>query len=274
MLEFQLFRVKVLLPNQGQLYLTKPTPTDLLRILIESRPTDELRSRITWHIGNVENIDDSGIYFRFGKTTKATIETFKDGVFIDQEFETSPYTHIILDVKLEVMAIAKKVKLSPKVSGIAGRLSRLLELSTYSSEQGAEIEIAELQDPESFLAHLRQAYQISRFSVEFSRPNPFDANRDFVKPLQKCLAEANGEKGKVELKGESLTAVPLAELARSAAASGDDASARLRADPEARPVTRHLKGKAVMVTEENVERLEQKRTILQHIREMYKRLRG
>jgi hypothetical protein len=238
--------------------------------MIESRPTKELRSGI----GNVENIDESGIYFRFGKTTKATIETFKDGIFIDQEFETSPYTHILLDLDLEVMAIAKKAKLAPKIAGIASRLSRLLVMSPNLVGQGADIEIAELQDPEDFLEHLRQAYQISKFSIGFSRPNPFDVNRDFVKPLQKCLADSDGEKGKVDLKGESLKAEILEELARSAAATGDDASARLKIDQQARPVIRHLKGKAVMVSEQNVDLLEQKRGILQHVREMYRRLRG
>jgi len=274
MLEFQLFRVKTFLSAQGLLYINKPTSAELLRIVVESRPTEELRQGITWHIGNVENVNDTGIYFRFGKTTKATFETFKDGVFVDQEFELSPYTHVLLDVELGVMAIAKKARLAPKIIGIAGRLSRLLNLSVPLREQGANIEIVELQDPESFIAHLRHAHSILRFTMSFSRPNPFDANRDFVQPLQKCLTESNGDKGKVEMKGESLSSSLLEELTRSAAATGDDASARLRTDPQVRAVTRYLKGKAVMIGEEDVGDMVKKKELIQRIRKIYKRVRG
>lgn len=274
MLEFQIFRMKAFPSAQGLLFAEIPTPAALLRSIVESRPSKELRRGVTWHIGNVETVDHDGVYFRFGKTTKATIETFKNGVFVDEEFEASPYTHVILDVALGVMAIAKKGKLAPEITGIARILCKLLNQSAQVREQGATIEIAELQDPEDFLAHLRQAYSILRFSMGFSRPNPFDANRDFVQPLQKCLAESNGEEGKVEIKGESLKSALLEDLARSAAATGDDASARLKDDQHARPVTRHLKGKAVKFTEEDVAQMEQKKNSLQRIREIYYRLRG
>lgn len=62
--------------------------------------------------------------------------------------------------------------------------------------------------------------------MTFSRPNAFDAN-DFVKPFQGLLAAAHGEKGKAELMGGALKSESLEELARSAAATGNDAGATM-----------------------------------------------
>ncbi len=273
MLEFQLFRIKVLASDQMRLLNDALGPRELLSQVLASRPEAELRPA-TWHIGNIERLDDAGLYFRVGKTTRATIEAYRDGVFQDEEFEISPYTHALLDLDLELAAIAKKARLAPKTAGIARQLSRLLNEAPLVRQQDATVEISDIQDPEDFITYIREAYSIFKFSMSFSRPNPFDANQDFVQPLQKCLAESNGEKGKVEMKGEALKSAPLEELARSAATTGDDASARLKSSQRARPVTRHLKGKAVTVSEEDVAQPEQKRDLLRQIREIYRRIRG
>ena len=77
MLEFQLFRVKAFHLAEGLPFPNRPTPSELLRSAIKSGPSKELRPGVTWRIGNVEELDENGVYFRFGKTTKAMLSEMK-----------------------------------------------------------------------------------------------------------------------------------------------------------------------------------------------------
>jgi hypothetical protein len=231
---------------------------------------------LIWHIGNVTNLDQAGLYFRVGRISRSTIEIYneEEGNFLDQEFEMAPYTHALVDVDLELCAIARKTKLSPTTIGIARRFIRLLNNSTKAHELNASFEIDELKDPDDFINHLMTAYSISKFWVRFSRPNAFDANEDFVKPFQKMLNESNGEKGKAELQGSNLKSEPLGAVARSAAATGDDAGALIKPSEGARKVKKQLKGNPVNISEEDVADDIQKRNLLQRIRNLYRQIRG
>ncbi len=273
-IELQLFRIKVFPATQGHLFNTTTSRSDIIKQAIESKPEGFLWGKATGHIGDIEVLDNSGFYFRFGRTTKATLEQYHDGHFEDAEFETTPYTHVLLDVKLEVIAIAKKIRLAQTVVGIANQLSRLLNSSDMLTQLGARIEILQLQDPEDFIKYVSEAYNISRFSMTISPPNPWDANKDFIKPAQQALDQVNGEKGKVEIRGQNLKAEPLAEFARSAASTGDDASVKLKTSQEAKPITKHLRGRAVTIAEDELGDLVQKRSLLDRLREAYKRIRG
>ncbi len=274
MLEFQVFRTKVFPSGQRLLFESAPSRSAILRQAVLAHPSGQLRGRAIWHIGNVEPLDDMGFYFRFGKTTRSTLEMFHDGVFEDAEFEMSPYTHVLLDNVLEVAAIAKKTRLARTTVGIANQLARLLNSSPEVRGQDARLEVSAIPDPEDFIEYLQHAHSISKFSLWFSRPNPFDANEDFIQPAQRYLAEANGEKGKVEIKGEDLNAVPLEEMARSAASTGDDASVRLRTSESGKPVTKYMGRRAVTVAEETLVEPEQKRELLKRLRDIYHRIRG
>src|SRR5262249_36591359 len=102
-----------------------------------------------------------------------------------------------------------------------------------------------VKDPEPFIEHLVYATQITRFTIHFRRPNPFDADRDFQVPAQRYLQQVNGTEGKTTISGRSLDAEPLAALSRAAAASGDNAGALMVLDGEGKPVYRQLQGNAV-----------------------------
>ncbi len=124
MLDFQLFRVKVYPPAQRQMFDLEMTRQEFLNRSISSLPQIELRTGRIWHIGNVRRIDDAGLYFRIGRTSRSTVGIYEEGNFKDQEFETAPYSHVILDVELEVCALAKKTQLAPGAPGIAHHLVR------------------------------------------------------------------------------------------------------------------------------------------------------
>lgn len=276
MLEFQLFRIKVFPSNQLRLFPKERTRPEMLRDVIQSLPSGVFRAGLTWHIGNVAPIDASGLYFRLGRTSTATLEIYdeKVGRFVDQEFETAPYTHGVVDVNLEVCAIAKKVRLSPTTSGIARQFARLLNESKKAVEFQSLFEIDDVKDPEDFIIHLKEAYSISKFWVSFSRPNIFDANADFVKPFQKMVEASKGEKGKAEFKGENLDSKTLETVARSAAATGDDAAAWLKPNRQARRVKKQLRGSSVNTSQEDVADEKERKTLLDRVRELYRKVRG
>jgi hypothetical protein len=274
MLEFQMFRIKVYPSKQAFLFEHHKTPSEILKDVILSLPSAELRKGMIWHIGNVSILEEGGLYFRIGRTTKSTLEIYKNGNFEEQEFETAPYTHVVLDIRLEVCVIAKKSKLSPKTTGIANQFVRLLNESTRARQIKANFEIDEINDPTDFITHLRQAFSVSKFWVTFSRPNAFDVNEDFIKPMEKLLKDSEGEKGKTELEGDNLNPESLEDIARSAASTGNDATAWLQPSETSRKIRKRLKGNPVIVMQEDVADPEHKMKILQLIRENYKRVKG
>ena len=275
MLEFQLFRIKVYPPKQMVLFQDEKKPSEILKETILSAPSMELRKKAIWRIGNIHDIDNNGLYFRIGRSISSRVELYKDGNFIEQEFETAPYTHVLLDFSLEVCAIAKKTRICATTKGIATQFIRLLNKSEKAVELRARFEIDEISDPEDFIAHLRKAYAVSKFWVTFSRSNAFDVNEDFIRPMQNLLKETQAEKGKSEIKGDSLNVDHLEELTRSAAATGDNASAEIRLDEKGNRIRRHLRGKSVIVSIDGLDEGENtKMNLLNKIRTLYRRIRG
>lgn len=274
MLSFHLFRIMVHPPTQLNLHRPERSRSQILLETIRSLPSFELRSGMTWHIGNIMPVDSSGLYFRLGRTTKSTIEIYRDGKFIDEEFETAPYTHVFLDVQLEICAIAKRTRLSPYATGIANQLIRLLNKSRTAEYYHTFFEISSINDPEDFITHLKTSYAVSKFWVSFTKPNPFDVNSDFISPMQKLLREADAKKGKTEITGENLNPDSLESIARSAAATGDDSGAWVQSEPFAPIVTKYLKGSPVIITQEDLVDEEQIREFIERIRSAYQRIRG
>ena len=274
MLDFQLFRVGVHPSEQRALFQRDRSPAEVLKDAVCSLPSAELRRGSIWHVGNVKSIDEAGLYFRVGRTSKATVEVYQDGNFIDEEFEAAPYTHVILETRLEICAIARKAKLSPRTTGIASQFMRLLNSVRLPGGTIGTFEISEIKDPEDFIVHLHKAEFISKFWTTFSKPNPFDADEDFFKPVQRFLVESNGDKGKAEIEGTRLRPERLVELARSAAATGNDAGATLYYPETEQKVRKRLKGNIVELSQEDLADDEQRKGFLQRIREIYSRIRG
>jgi hypothetical protein len=275
-LKFQLFRIKVYPRTQQLLFEEERSRSEVLRETVASLPTAEFRSGLTWHVGNLTEIDANGVYFRLGRTSTATIEIFDSqrAAFIDQEFEAAPYTHVILDYDLEVCAIANKPRLSPTIKGIARRFARLLNNSPRARELGGTFEIDDIKDPNDFIIQLKEAYSVSKFSVRFSRPNPFDAQEHFVRPFQRMIEESDGEQGKAEIKGKDLNPNALEAVARSAAATGDDASAWLEPTEGARKIKKQLRGNTVTFSERDIADQDQRRSVLDRMRDLYHKIRG
>jgi acyl-CoA synthetase (AMP-forming)/AMP-acid ligase II len=257
-----------------RLFVEEKSRSDILREVLFSLPSAELRKGITWHIGNITYLDEDGLYFRIGRISKSTVETYKDGNFLDQKFETAPYTHVVLDNRLEVCAIAKKTKLLRTAAGIARRFVELLLRSEKAQLFDVEFDIDEINDPEDFITNLYNAYLILKFWVTFSRPNAFDAS-DFVKPYMNFLEVSNGEKGKVEIEAKKgLNLASLVDVTRSAATMGSDAGASILEKKGGKSVRKYLSGNPVVISEEDLTDDQQRKRFLQRVREQYWKIRG
>jgi hypothetical protein len=201
MLEFQLFRLKVVRPSQPSVWASpNATNAELVRRAIEARPEREFRRGFIWHIGNVAQMDATGIYFAFGRTTRATYSVFDANAhsFVEQEFDSAPYTHVLVDVELGVCAIAQKTQLAQYTDGIARQLARLLNETVVTYETGVRFSLDEIKDPYEFIQQIRSALSVLSFSISFTRPNAFDA-ADFQLPMERLLQESSGDSGQTTI---------------------------------------------------------------------------
>ncbi len=267
-----LFRIKLIKSTQGALFGYEGKPSDFISELISMKPSDELREGYIWHIGNVSEINDEGLFFAAGRTTKKSKELFDENAknFMEVEDEESPFTYIYYDKKFGVLAIEPKSKLSPTVKGVARNIEKLFNRqdTVINSNSDLRIEISEIWDPENFIRQIRQAYAVVGFTVYFGMPNPFDVEADFHRPMEKYLQETRGIKGKAAVQGNDLDRDRIEEVTRSVASTGNDASARLRRKQGQRPVTRHLEGDPVSLPIEDVDR-EDKVRLLNKLRAAY-----
>ena len=274
MLDFQLFRLKVFrIP--GSLFSTEDSSASLVRSAVLSRPERKSRQGVVWHVGNVEPIDDAALYLAFGRTTRANLPLFNaaDRSFVEQEFESAPFTHVIVDTELGLCAIARKTQLASITNILARHLNRVLNDSPPAYEKNVRFAIEPIADPEQFIEQLRQAQSVLGFSITFSLPNPFDANADFQLPMERLLQEAEGTKGKTSISGPHLDPDVLEELSRSAAATGNDASAKLYREGDPRPVSKRLRENLVSVSVSEVTNAEARIEVLEILRRLYLRIR-
>ncbi len=243
-IEFNIYRVKIIKPQEPELFPEDKERKDLFLDAINEKKSIELRRGNRWHIGNIKYFDNYQGYFAVGRTTKSINEKYDEdkGEFLEEQYETSPYTHVLFDSNIGVIAIGKKTRLSPTVGGIAKRISSIMNMSNAIKSRGHLISIDYIPDPTDFLSSLRSAYAIKTYTISFSRPNPFDAEEYFQKPMENILQEAAGDKGTAKISGEQLDPDVLVELSKSAAATGNDAKAYVQTTVKKRPTLKYLKG--------------------------------
>jgi hypothetical protein len=183
-----------------------------------------------WHIGNVKEIDDQGGSFAVGKTTKSILEKYDEETrdFVEEVDETSPYTHVLFDSEIGMLAVAQKIRLSTTVNSIANKLKKLFQSTDIVNSYGLIINIDPISDPKDFIESIQSAYSIRLFTVTFTRPNPFDVEENFQKPMEKYLEASNGKNGTTTIKGDDLDSDTLVDMTKSSAATGNDAKALLK----------------------------------------------
>lgn len=272
-IEYSLFRAVFIKPAQASLFNPDLSSEEALWQSIEERPSAELRKDHVWHIGNLDRLSDATGYFALGRTTKATIEKFDEPSrnFIEEQQETSPYTHCVFNAAIGLIGIAKKSSLARTPNGIARRLEALLSHALVVRANSLSVKVLPIPDPEGFLRALMSALLVTRFTATFHGPNPFDADELFQRPLSVYLSSAKGTAGKAQIAGENLDRDVLASVTRSTAATGNEASARIKKDKKEKLSTINLRGDALKRTYDESEH--RPIVVINDLTEMYSRVR-
>jgi hypothetical protein len=225
-----LFRVKFIKGKQPPLEFETITPEETLIKAISEKPDIDTREDYSWHIGNIIQCNSHCGSFAIGRKSLTPLSRYdierKD--FVDEVSETSPYTTVYYDSTLGLLGIKRNHHLAPNESIIAKKIKQLL-LSTVAVRNAMMyVEVDNIKDPISFINKLKNAYIIKKFTVTFGGPNPFDADEHFHKPMSVYLQEAGGTDGKTIIDGDSLDSEVLIQMTHSVAATGNNATARLK----------------------------------------------
>lgn len=272
-LEFQLFRIKFIKSNQPTFFDEDKTPTQIFLEALKSKPKyQNVNYGSYWHLGNLEIKDNSG-YFAFGKTTSSKIEKYDENSnnFVEEDSETSPFTHVVFDAELGLIALSKKTKLSRTIRGLTKKLKFILDQTEIVSENNVLCLIDPIKNPRTFIQQIKDAYSILKFEAGFVGPNPFDADEYFNKPMSVYLKKANGEKGKTIIEGEKLNVEVIEEVTKSVASIGNEANARIQEYEDSVPKKIHLGSEYLMFSINDSEF--RKQDAISEMRELYYKTR-
>jgi hypothetical protein len=201
----------------------------LLRNAVLEKP--DVRWRGThWKISNVDPVEKDALHFRIWRASKTTLsQTDRSGDVVETLVQDHPNTHVVLDVRLQVAAIACARKLNPDPLVIARALARTLSNASTIMQAYAEVEVAPLKDAQDFLDRLRRAHAVRSFWITEPRPNPFDSE-GLAQNLSATVETLGAEEVKAAWKGGAIDAsVPeLEELIRATNARGGNAGARVQ----------------------------------------------
>jgi hypothetical protein len=222
---FHLYRFQIF-ARQMDFFESPPRPQEILKAMIEEAPRRELKTRV-WLIGDFQKIEDSIVYFNFGRTSRITVPKYEDGHFVDTSDDATPYTEVFVDYETEVCAISRNAKVAGSVDGIARQLKAVLSKSEIVSRFNVEFYIEPIKDPEDFISKIYGNVQILNFYFTVRKPNVFDVS-DFTGPLKELTKQMNGSQSKVLVSGLALDNKGAVDLAREAAATGQDAGALYR----------------------------------------------
>lgn len=248
--EYHLYRAKFIKPAQIPLLGDNKSSSDLFLDSINDKPEHTLISGSEWHIGNIHLFNKNSGSFAVGRTTKKTVERFnkETGDFIDEIDDSGPYTTVVFDAKIGLLGIAKKSNLAPNASSIARRIKELLYATETIINSGVEVRLDVIPDPEDFLKKLKGAHSIRKFRATFTGPNPFDADELFQKPLSVYAQNMEATHGTLEVYGYNLNEEVAESVAKSTAATGNTASARVIEKKGNKAKNIKMKGDAVVVT--------------------------
>ena len=228
---FYLYRLKIERSDKLSMFDDQTRqPGAVILSAIEEKPSQEIRKGQTWHIGNIQKVEEDTVFFALGKVTKATHALYDEerGDFIEEALEEAPHTYVAVDLNLQVCAIAHKSKIAPKADGIARNLAKLLSASREAETGRLVFTLSSISDPNEFLELVKNARRITEFEMTLSPPNPVDAESQFYRPMEEYIRATNGKQGKSSVKGDDLNTEVIEDMARSAASTGNKAKARLR----------------------------------------------
>ena len=279
---FHLYKLKVVPLRQLSLIKLskeispKKTSSEMIKeAVLESRSKGSKKTPY-WRIGNIDEIDEDGLFFDFGKITKTTAKKYNETekIFHDEPDEQAPHTYVMINLKYQICAIAFQAKVAPKVFTIAKNLKKLLNETDIAKNIDAEFSVSEIKNPIDFIEQVRSAFSIKKFEIEFTPPNPFDVNKDFVRPMENLAEASNSKKGKTSISGENLDKTIIGELSASSASSGDNASARIQPIENGPIVTAKINDTHLKCPIDKIETKDERRKLLKKLVDLYQKIRN
>jgi len=242
--EYHLFRAKFIKPMYVHLYNPSAIPSEIFKASILECPEYPVNESTIWHIGNVQSISETKGIFAVGKTTKRTAEKYDDQSksFYLADEESSPYTSVVFDSNLGLLAIRKKTQLAANTKAIAQKLKSLFMNASIVKDLSVEVLVEHIPDPTDFITKINSAYSITYFKSTFTGPNPVDADKVFQKPLSVYCQTIGGENGTIAVFGRSLSAEVVEAVAHSSAATANSATAKVKQFATSKPVKISFKG--------------------------------
>lgn len=242
--EFHLYRAKFIRPPQVSFLHDEGTATALFVQSLNAKPYAQFRKDYTWHIANLEGFNLFTGRFAVGRSSQTSIPKLNasSGDFEDTEADTSPYTFVVYDATLGILAIQKESGLTSTTEEVAKKIEKLLGQTEVIMRNEVDVRIDPIPDPQDFITRLETAYAIKKFTAWFTGPNPFDADELFQKPLSVYVSEAGGDCGETTIQGASLDKDVVISVAKSTAATANSASARIQEQQGKRPKRINLSG--------------------------------
>lgn len=239
--DIYLYRAKFTRSDQAVLGDDNRSPSALMVDAIGQRPSHSYRDGIIWSVANLQTLTATTGVFRLGKQQSTVLERFDEDSrdFVEEEQDQASTTRVYYDAEIGIVGIVRRTALAPTPAALGRRLAGVLQATEDFRVLGVEVNVDTIPDPQGFIDAMNSAYRVTRFAATFGRPNPFDADELFQKPLAVYLDEVDGDTGVTKVVSkDGLDTDVLAAVTRSTAATGNDAKATLR--PAPRRPTRNL----------------------------------
>ncbi len=272
-----LHRFRFEFSNQQELFSERRlTPASLLEESIRTSPAAEIRKGSIWRIGEVEDVGHAALKAQIGRQTRPIVGKFdiKMKAFVETFEDQAPFTILWIDLKYQLIGITHKPSLSPDVKGIARNFSKLINQSQPVVRERAKLIIDPIVDPQNFIQLILKAARVSRFSMTFRRPNPWDVEKDFQKPMEDFVKNSEGTKGKAQVEGESLNKPTLVKLAGAGAATGDEVKAKIHETKESRGVTKTLTGSTISIEVDPIIAEKEPASVIKELQNKYEAAKG
>lgn len=229
-MHIHLLRCKAELRAQSEAFSVAMKPSDVLVESFLARPSAQVMKGTIWHIGNTKILSNGNVFFALGRESLVKDQKFDQ---ISREFgeiESSryPFTFGVFDPLTQVAGVIIRAGVSLSADDTAKRLNDLLIAAGVGERANREVIVDFIPDPEGFIDLINRAANVIRFDFEFSPPNPPRTDELIQEPLRRFAERASAEKGKATVSGESLNKDALIDLTKAVAATGDNATARIR----------------------------------------------
>lgn len=250
---FQLYRIQ-LFDVEPDMYDPAPSQPEVLRQLFPKRLERATRER-QYFTAEHQIIDNDGVLFEFGRSSSMKRSDYDGKKFIEVEHPDYPHVLVFADYELQILAVEIKSRFASTIESTIKLLKKIISSDEIVRRYKFEVDIQPLRDPEEFIKHLEKASAVSKFFFSVGKPNVYNPELKFLRPIKRMNIEANSVSAKAELSGLNMKRDILVSLSRVAASTGNDAGAWLKIQGKKRFVRKSIgKNHAQLLVKDDVKK--------------------